>query len=166
MGMLCICIINEGTPYPQVAIVVQLLSLVQQSLMDCSTQASLSFTVSQSWLKFMSIELVMSFNHLILCCSLLLLPSIFPNTSVLSNESTVCVRWTGMGASASVLPMNIQDWSPLGLPGWICLQSKGLSRVFSNITAQKHQFFSTLSLLYGPTLTSIQDYWKNHSFDY
>ena len=107
MGMLCICIINEGTPYPQVAIVVQVLSLVQQSLMDCSTQASLSFTVSQSWLKFMSIELVMSFNHLILCCSLLLLPSIFPNTSVLSNESTVCVRWTGMGASASVLPMNI-----------------------------------------------------------
>ena len=57
-----------------------------------------------------------------------------------------------IGASSSVLPMNIQDWFPLGLTGWISLQSKGLSRVFSNTTAQKHQFFA-LSLLYGPTLT-------------
>ena len=67
-------------------------------------------------------------------------------------------------ASASVLPMNIQDWFPLGLTGWISLQSKGLSRVFSNTTVQKHQFF-VLSFLYDPSLTSIHDYWKNHSFD-
>ena len=70
----------------------------------------------------------------------------------------------GVSASASVLPMNIQDWSALGWTGWISLQSKGLSRVFSNTTAQKHQFFGA-QLLYSPTLTSIDDYWKNHSFD-
>ena len=67
-------------------------------------------------------------------------------------------------ASASVLPMNILGWFPLGLTSLICLQSKGLSRVFSNTTVQRHQFFA-LSFCYGPTLTSIPDYWKNHSFD-
>ena len=71
----------------------------------------------------------------------------------------------GVAASASVLPMHIQDWSPLGWTGWMSLQSKGLSRVFSNTTIQKHQFFLALSLLYSPVLTSIHDYWKNHSFD-
>ena len=70
----------------------------------------------------------------------------------------------GVSPSTSVLPMNIQDWFPLGLTGWISLQFTGLSRVFSNTTVQKHQFF-TLSSLYSPTLTSIHDYWKNHSFD-
>ena len=70
----------------------------------------------------------------------------------------------GVSASASVIPINIQDWFPLGWTGWVSLQSKGLSRVFSNTTAQKHQF-SVLSFLYSPTLTSIHDYWKNHSFD-
>ena len=69
-----------------------------------------------------------------------------------------------VGASASLLPMNIQDWFPLGWTGWISLQSKGLSRVLSNTTVQKHQFFS--AQLYSPTLPSIHDYyWKNHSFD-
>ena len=72
---------------------------------------------------------------------------------------------TGASASASVLPMNIQDWFPeLGLTSSISLQSKGLSRVFSNITIQSISF-SALSFLYGPTLTSIPNYWKNHSFD-
>ena len=66
----------------------------------------------------------------------------------------------GALASESVLPMNIQDWFPLGLTGLISLQSKGLSRVFSNTTVQKHQFL-VFSLLYGPTLTYIHDYWKN-----
>ena len=69
----------------------------------------------------------------------------------------------GVSASTSVLPMNTQDWAPLGWTGWISLQSKGLSRVFSNTTVQKHQFFGA-QFLYSPTLTSIQDYWKNHSF--
>ena len=71
---------------------------------------------------------------------------------------------TGVSASASVLPMNTQDWSPLGWTGWISLQSKGLSRVFSNTTVQNNQFFST-QLFYSPTLISIHDYWKNHSLD-
>ena len=72
---------------------------------------------------------------------------------------------TGASASTSVLPMNTQDWFPLGWTGLIFLQSKGLSRIFS-----RPQFKSinslVLSLLYGPTLTSIHDYWKNHNFDY
>ena len=71
---------------------------------------------------------------------------------------------TGVSASTSVLPMNTQDWSPLGWTGWISLQSKGLSRVFSNTTVQKHNY-SVLSFLYSPTLTAMRDYWKNHSFN-
>ena len=70
----------------------------------------------------------------------------------------------GLSASASVLPMNTWDWSPLGWTGWISLQSKRLSRVFSNTTVQKHQFFGA-RLLHSPTLTSIHDHWKNHSLD-
>ena len=70
----------------------------------------------------------------------------------------------GVSASTSVLPMNTQDWSPLGWTGWISLQFKGLSRVFSNTTVQKHHFLA-FSFLYSPTLTSIHDYWKNHSLD-
>ena len=70
----------------------------------------------------------------------------------------------GVSASASILPMNTQDWSPLGWTGWISLQSKGLSRVFSNTTVQKHSSLA-LRFLYSPILTSIHDYWKNHSLD-
>ena len=105
-------------------------------------QAYLSITSSRSLLKLMSIELVMPSNHLILCCPLLLLPPIPPSIRDFSNESALHMRWPSIGvsASASVLPMNTQDWSPLGWRGWISLQSKGLSRVFSN-TIQKHQLF-------------------------
>ena len=86
-------------------------------------QASLSFTISQSLLKLMSIESVMISNHFILCHPLLLLPSIFPSIRVFSNESALHIRWQGIGASAvaSVLPMNIQGWFPLGLTGLILL---------------------------------------------
>ena len=210
---------------------VQLLSCVQLFATPWPTacQASLSITNSWSLLKLMSIESVMPSNHLILCRSLLLLPSIFPNIKVFSNESVlhnehstvqfssvaqlylivcdpmnfsmpgfpVCHQVPeltqthvhpigdtiqpshalsspfssylqsspesgsfplsqffisggqsiGVSASASVLPMNTQDWSLLGWTGGISLQSKGLSRVFSNTTVQKHQFFcSQLSL--------------------
>ena len=69
-----------------------------------------------------------------------------------------------IGASASILPMNIQDWFPLGWTDLLSLQSKGLSRVFSNTTVQKHQF-SGLSFLYSPTLISTHDYWINHSLE-
>ena len=70
----------------------------------------------------------------------------------------------GASALASGLPMTIQDWFCLGFTGWISLQSKQLSTVFSNTTVQKHQFWE-LSFHYSPTLTFIRDYWKNHSFD-
>ena len=96
-------------------------------------QASLSSTVIQSLLKLMSIELVMPYNHLILCRPLLLPPSIFPSIRVFSNESALASGGQSIGVSPStlVLPMNIQDWFPLGWTGWISLQSKGLWRVFS-----------------------------------
>ena len=71
---------------------------------------------------------------------------------------------TGVSALVSVLPMNIQGWSPVDWIGWISLQSKGLSRVFSNTTVQKHHS-SVLSFLHSPTLTSIHNHWKNHSLD-
>ena len=71
----------------------------------------------------------------------------------------------GASASTSALPMNTQDLSSLGWTGWISFLSKGLSRVFSSTTVQKHHS-SVLSFFYNPTLTSIHNYWKNHSFDY
>ena len=117
----------------RVLVIVQSLSCVQllATLWTVACQASLSFTISRSLLKFMSTESVMAPNHLILCCPPLLLMQSFPASGGLS-----------IGDSASVLPMNIQDLFPLGLTGWVSLQSKGLSRVFSNTTVQKHQFFS------------------------
>ena len=104
-------------------------------------QASLSITNTRRFFKLMSIESVMPSNHLILCHPLLLLPSIFPCIRVFSKELAFCIKEPKF--SASVLPMNIQDWFPLGWTRWISLQSKGLSRVFSNTTVQKHQFFGT-----------------------
>jgi len=150
---------------------VQLLSLVQlfATSWTAARQAYLSITNSQSLLKFMTIESVMPSNYLILCHPLLL-PSIFLSIRVFSNEFFASGSQSiGPSASASVLPMNIQDWFPLGLTGLISLLSKGLSRVFSNTTVQKHQFFrAQLSLWkksFFSTLTSIHDFWKNHSFD-
>ena len=111
-------------------------------------QASLSITNSLSLLKLMSIVLVMPSNHLILCHSLLP-PSIFPSVRVFSNSQFFIAggQSIGVSASASVVPMIIQDWFPFGWIGWISLQSKGLSRVFFNTTVQNNQFFgSQLSL--------------------
>ena len=107
-------------------------------------QVSLSITNSRSLLKFMSIESMMPSSHLILCHPLLLSPSIFPSSGCfqMSQFFTSGGQSIGVSASASVLPMNIQDRSPLGWTGWISLQSKGLSRVFSNTTVQKYPFFS------------------------
>ena len=83
-------------------------------------------------------------NHLLLCRPLLLLPSIVPRIRAFSNKSVLHIRWKKYGSfSSSVLPMNSQDWFPLGWTVWISLKSKGLSRVFSNTTVQKHQFFGT-----------------------
>ena len=115
-------------------------------------QASLSITNSRSPPKPMSIELEMSSSHLILCRPLLLLPSIFPSIRVfpVSQLFTSSGQSIRVSTSTSVLPMNTQDWFPLGWTDWISLQSKGLSTVFSNTTVQKHQFF-------GAQLSSIHD---------
>ena len=115
-------------------------------------QASLSITNSRSSLKLTSIESVMPSRHLILCRPLLFLPQSRPASE--SFPMSQLVTWggqsTGVSTSASVLPMNIQNWSPLGWTGWTSLQSKGLSRVFFNNTVQKHQFFGAqLSLQFN-----------------
>ena len=103
-------------------------------------QASLSITNSQRSFKLMSIESVTPSSHLILCRPLFLLLPVPPNIRVFSNESTLRMRWPKywVSALASVLPKNIQGWSPSEWTGWISLQSKGLSRVFSNTTVQKY----------------------------
>ena len=115
-------------------------------------QASLFITNSQSLFKFMFIKSVMPSNHFILCCPLLL-PSMFPSIRVFYNESFLHFQWLiSSHQVARVLEFQLQHqsfqwifrtWFPLGLTGLISLQSKGLSRVFSNTTVQKHQFFGT-----------------------
>ena len=117
---------------------VQLLSQIQlfATPWTAARQASLSFTNSQSLLKLMSIEMVISSNHLILFHPILPSPSIFPSIKVFPNESALRISGQSTGAlvSASVLPMNIQGGFPLGWTGWISLLSKGLSRVFCSTT--------------------------------
>ena len=114
--------------------------------LTAARQASLSSTNSRSPPKPLSIESVIPSNHLILCCSLLLLPSIFPNIRVFSNESAFCIRWPKYWSlNFNISPFNEHPrLISLGLTGWVSLQSKGLSRVFSNTTVQKHQFFGAL----------------------
>ena len=107
--------------------------------------AFLSIINYWSLLKLMSIESVMPSNHLILCRPLLLPSSVFPSIRVFSMTQFLASGGQSIGVSASalVLSMNIQDWFPLGWTAWISLKSKGLSRVFSNTTVQKHQFFQS-----------------------
>ena len=137
--------------------VVQSLSGVQLFMTPWTTayQAPLSFTISQSLLKLMSIELMMPSNNLILC-SPLLLPSIFPSIRVSFDES-VLFRWPKHWSfSFCISPSNEYSgmiWSSYCLGDSPEPQFKSISS-------------SALSLLYGPTITSIHDYWKNHSFDY
>ena len=106
-------------------------------------QASLSITNSRSLLKLMSIESVMPSNYLILCCPLLLLPSIFPSIRVFSNESVLCIRWPKYWSfSFSISPSSEYSGLISFRMDWLdLLQSQGLSRVFSNTIVQKHQFF-------------------------
>ena len=130
------------------------------------SQASLSFTISQSLLKLIFIELLMLSNHLILCCPLPLLPSIFPSIRVFSNELALHIRWPKYCSfNFSISPSN--EYS-----GLISLLLTGLIPYCprdSQKSSPALQFESinslALSLLYGTTLTSIHDYWKNHSFD-
>ena len=155
----------DGQSYIHFAVIVQPQSyLILCDPMNCSTPGFSVLTISWSLLRFMSIELVMLSNHLIFCQPLLLLPSIFHSISSFPVSWLFTSGGQSIGASALVLPMKIQDWFPLGLTGLILL-SKGLSRVFSSTEVLKHQSLA-LSFLYGPTLTSVHDFWKNHGFDY
>ena len=126
--------------------VVQLLSHIWLfgTARTAACQASLSSAISQSLLKFMSIEVVMLSIHLILCHSLLLLPSIFPNISDFPMSQLFASSGQSIGDSAlaAVLPKNIQCWLPLGFTEVIFLQYKGFSRVLSSTIIGKHQFFS------------------------
>ena len=128
-------------------------SLVAQSCLTvtpwtAARQAALSITNSQSLLKLMSTELGIPSNYLILCHPLLLLPSVFPSIRVFFSESVLCIRWPKYWSFSFNINLS-NEYSGqvfLGLTGLISLHSKGLSRVFSNTTAQKHQFFSTQPL--------------------
>ena len=132
---------------------VQSLSCVRlfETPWTAARQASLSITNSQRLLKLMSIESVMPSNHCILCHPLLCLPSIFPRIKAFLMTQLFASGGQSIVASASAagLPRNIQDWFPLGLTGLISFQSKELSRVFSNITVQKHQFFGVKPSLWS-----------------
>ena len=104
-------------------------------------QASLSITNSWSSLKLMSIKSVTPSNHLILCHTLLLLPSIFPSIRVFSNKLALCIRWPEYWSFSFNTSSSNSGLISFRMDCWISLQSKGLSRVFSNTTVQKHQFF-------------------------
>ena len=151
----------------------ELFSLVQCSVVSntatpwtASCQGSLSFTNSRSLLKLMSIQSVMPSNHLILCHPVLLLPSIFPSIRVFSNESILHIRWPKYWSfSFSISPSNEYSGLISFRMDWLDLLAvQGFSRVFSNTTGQNINS-SVLSFLYIPTVTSIHDCWKNHSFD-
>ena len=147
---------------------VQFLSCVQLFVTPWieARQTSVSITNSRSSTKLMCIESGMPSSYLILCHPLGLLPPISSSIRIFSNESTLCIGGQSIRVpvSASVLPMNTQNWSPLAWTGWISWQSKGLARVFSNTAVQRNNS-SVLSFLHSPTLTSIHDYLKNHSLD-
>ena len=147
---------------------VQLLSCVRLFATPWTTAhwASLSITNSWSSLKLMSIKSVMPSSHLMLCRPLLLLLPIPPRSEPfpMSQHFTWGGQSIGVSASASVLPMNTQDWSPLEWTGWISLQSRD-SQESSPTPQFKSINSSVLSFLHSPTLTSIHDHWKNHSLD-
>ena len=129
-------------------------------------QASLSSTISQNLLKFMSIESVMPCNHLILCHRFSFSLQSFPSSGAFPMSwLSASDGGQSIGALASVLPMNIQNWFPLELTGWFSLQSQGPSKSSPALNFESINS-SVLSLFYGPALTSTHDYWKNHSFDH
>jgi len=127
-------------------------------------QASLPITNSWSLLKLMSIHLVMPSNHLILCCPLLLLPPIFPTIRVFSNESALCIRWPKYWSfSFSISPSNEYLVLISFRTDWFDLLT--VQRILKHLLQHQSINSSALSFLCSPTLTSIHDYWKEHSFD-
>ena len=130
-------------------------------------QASLSFTISQSLLKLMSIELVMPTNHLILCRPLLLLPSIFPSARVFSSESTLLlITWPKYWSfSFSITPSSEYSGLISLMMDWLDILAVQGTLKSSPTPQFKSISSSAFTFLYGPTLTSVWDSWKNHSFD-
>jgi len=131
-------------------------------------QGSLSFSISQNSLKLMSTESVMPSNYLILCRPLLLLPSVFPRIRVFSSESALCIRWPKYWSPSFSISLSNEysglisfriDWFDL-------LAVQGTPKNLLQHHTSKASILWALSLLYGLTLTSIHDYWENHSFDY
>ena len=149
--------------------VVQSLSRVQffATPWTAAHQASLSFTISQRLLKLISIESVIPSNHLILCNPPLFLPSIFCSIRAFSNESLLRIKWSKYWSFSFTISPSSEysglvsfrmDWCDLAVHG--TLQESSLAPQLESINSQCSAFF------YSPTLTSIYDYWKNHSFDY
>ena len=129
-------------------------------------QASLSFTISWSLLKLMSIELVMPSNHPILCHHLLLLPSIFSSIRVFSNESVIHIRWPKYWKSFSISPFNgYSELISFSIDWFDLLAVQGTLKI-SPVPQFKSINSLVLSLLYGPVLISLHDYWRNHNFYY
>ena len=149
-------------------VAVQSLSYVQffATRWTVACQASLSFTISLSLFKHMFIESVIPSNHLILCHPLILFPQSFPASGSFPMSQFFSLGGQNIGdlASTSVLPMNTQDCFPLGWTGWISCSPRD-SQESSPIPQFKSINSSELSFLHSPTLTSIHDYWKNHSLD-
>ena len=146
----------------------QSLSCVQLFATPWTTacQASLSITNSQSLLKLTSIESVMPSNHFILCCPLLLLPSIFPSIRVFSNESAHPIRWPKFWSfSFNISPSNEYPGLISSRMDWLDLLAVQYSQESSPTLQFKSINSSVFSFLYSPTLTSIHDHWKNHSLD-
>ena len=153
-----------------VFIIVQLLSRVWLFviLWTATRQASLSFTISWSLLKLMFIDSVMPSNHLMLCHPLFLLPSIFPNIRVYSNESALCIRWPKYwGFSFSISPSNGYSGLISSRIDWFDLLAvQGTLKSLLQHHSSKVLIPWHSSFLSGPTPTSLHDHWKNHSIDY
>ena len=134
--------------------------------MDCGTQASLPFTITRNLLKLMSIESMLPSNHLMLCHPLLLLSSIFPSIRVFSNESVLHIKGPKYWSfSFSINPSNEYSGLIFFRTDWFDLPA--VQRTLKSSPTPQLRSLSSLvfSFVYGPTLTSIHDYWENHSFD-
>ena len=147
---------------PKKFIVVHWLSWLFATSWTAACQAYLSSIISQSLLKLKSIESMMSSNHLILCHPLLLLPSIFPSIRVFSSELALHIRWLKYWSfSFSISPVN--EYSGLISFRIYWLDLSAVQGILKSLL-QHHSLKP--SVLYCPTLTSVHEYWKNHSFDY
>ena len=154
--------------FPYLLLLLFSCSVVSDSvtLWTAACQASLSITISQSLLKLMSIESVMPSNHLVLCHPLLLLPALFPSIRIFSNESPLCIKWPKRWSFIfSISPSNEYSGLISFRIDWFDLHT--VQGTLESPPAPQFKSIDSLafSLLYGPTLTSVHDYYKNHCFD-